>query len=208
MAIGNTAVVSPGLPLTGRVGESSLDRDAKLEAFLAEVEKRAWRMARFAIGDADEALDITQDAMIRLVDNYADRPPGEWQALFFRILQNRIRDHQRRQGVRRRVMALLPGRGGADEPADAVPDPLQSAPDPAPDALPERQLEMADVGDALQAAIAALPRRQQQTFLLRAWEGLDVAETARAMGCSEGSVKTHYSRAVHALRARLGEHWE
>jgi RNA polymerase sigma-70 factor (ECF subfamily) len=182
-----------------------VEGDDTLDAFLAEVEKRAFRMARYAVGDPDDALDITQDAMIKLVSNYADRPPAEWKALFYRILQNRIRDHQRRGSVRSRVMAWLPGAGDRE---DTAPDPVQSAPDRAPDALPERQLEMVDVAAALDDAVAALPLRQQQAFMLRTWEGLDVAATASAMGCSQGSVKTHYSRAVRALRARLGEHYE
>lgn len=205
---GRTDVISGGL-LTASYSattdrESDLKRAAKLDAFLADVEKRAFRMAAYAVGDPEEALDITQDAMMRLAQRYADRPEGEWPALFHRILQNRIRDHQRRRGVRQRVIAsgLAVGRDG-----DAPPDPVDSAPDLAPDVLPDRLLELEDVAQALHEAVTRLPTRQQQTFLLRTWEGLDVAQTARAMGCSEGSVKTHYSRAVRALRARLETHY-
>jgi RNA polymerase sigma-70 factor (ECF subfamily) len=200
MATSNVAVLSRGY--FGAASERAMvDGDSQLDAFLAEVEQRAYRMARFAIGDADEALDITQDAMIRLVTRYADRPPGEWRALFYRILQNRIRDHQRRSGVRQRVMAWLPGPTAEERGTD----PIQAAPDLSPGVRPDQQLESDDIGAALEVALAALPPRQQQVFMLRAWEGLDVATTAVAMGCSEGSVKTHYFRAVHALRARLGD---
>ncbi len=205
MAIGDQAVLSPAFPSSVVRTESTLKSDAKLDAFLADVEKRAYRMARFAIGDADEALDLTQDAMIRLATRYADKPEAQWPALFFRILQNRIRDHQRRQGVRQRVMAWAPPAYADREGPD--PDPVEAAPDLAPDVLPDRLLELDDAQGAIEEAVAALPRRQQQTFLLRAWEGLDVAATAKAMGCSEGSVKTHYSRAVRALRARLEAHY-
>ncbi|MEO0974142.1 MAG: RNA polymerase sigma factor [Pseudomonadota bacterium] len=204
MAIGEQAVLSPAFPAPVERTESALKSDAKLDHFLADVEKRAYRMARFAIGDADEALDITQDTMIRLATKYGDKPEGEWPALFYRILQNRIRDHQRRQSVRQRVMAWAPPPNPDREGRET--DPIEAAPDQAPDILPERLLELGDAREAIDAAVAALPRRQQQTFLLRAWEGMDVADTARAMGCSEGSVKTHYSRALRALRVRLEEH--
>jgi RNA polymerase sigma-70 factor (ECF subfamily) len=187
--------------------DKALESTVDLERFLAGVEQRAFRMARYAVRDTDDALDIVQDAMIRLAKGYANRPVTEWSALFYRILQNRIRDHQRRKTVRNRVMSWM-GHGPAASGADELPDPVETAPDPALDADPAHRLMLADAGEALERAIAALPRRQQEAFLLRAWEGLDVAETAKAMGCSQGSVKTHYSRAVHALRTQLGEHRE
>lgn len=193
-------------PLRIAYREKALLSTAELDRFLAGVEQRAFRMARFAVRDTDDALDIVQDAMIRLARGYADRPPTEWQALFYRILQNRIRDHQRRRTVRNRVMSWI-GHGSGSN-SDDLPDPVETAPDPARDADPIHRLMLADAGEALERAIMALPRRQQEAFLLRAWEGMDVAETAKAMGCSQGSVKTHYSRAVHALRNHLGEHRE
>ena len=196
--------VTSSAPLQAAAEEKSLDRTADLERFLADVEQRAFRMARFAVRDTDDALDIVQDAMIRLAKGYANRPGTEWSALFYRILQNRIRDHQRRKTVRNRVISWM-GRAVGDG-ADDLPDPVETAPDTARDADPAQRLMLADAGDALERAITALPRRQQEAFLLRAWEGMDVAETAKAMGCSQGSVKTHYSRAVHALRVHLGEH--
>ena len=131
---------------------------------------------------------------------YASRPPEEWRPLFYRILENRVRDVQRRRSVRNRVMAYLPWRGEDDE--EAV-DPIEQAVDKAP--LPPAQLEADEAMAALEQAIAGLPARQRQAFLLRNFEGLDVAQTASTMKCSQGSVKTHYFRALQALRAKLGE---
>ncbi len=189
----NTALEDPALELA---------RD--MDRFLAGVEQSAFRIARFHLGDADEALDVVQDTMIRLVRSYARRPPAEWKPLFFRILQNRVRDVQRKRSVRARVMGFLPGTFREDE-ADS--DPLQQAPDrQTPD--PGKQVALDGAMQELEQAVAALPARQKEAFLLRTLEDLSVEETARAMGCSEGSVKTHYSRAVHRLRDELGEHWD
>ncbi len=180
--------------------EEALDDSGSMEAFLAEVECRAFHIARIAIGDADEALDIVQDAMIKLVRRYATRPPGEWRPLFYRILRNQIVDQQRRRAVRNRFMAWLP-RNETDKKDF---DPVDAA--AAQQSLePEHQVEMGQTMLALEAAVEALPARQQQAFLLRTVEELDVAETAEIMGCSQGSVKTHLSRAVHRLRGVLGE---
>ncbi len=139
--------------------------------------------------------------MLQLARAYADRPAEEWKPLFYRILENRIRDMQRRRTVRGRIIAWLPSRAGDED--DEEPDPIQQAPSPEPQ--PVRRLEIDEAMAALEKALQGLPRRQQQAFLLRSLEGLDVAETASAMGCSQGSVKTHYFRAVQALRAQLGE---
>lgn len=179
--------------------ESLLEQRRALERFLADIETRALRMVSLSVGDRDAALDIVQDAMIRLVRRYADRPAGEWRPLFYRILSNRITDHQRRQMVRRRIMAWVGA--GPDEA-----DPLAELPDTR-GLSPDRRLQQDQALGALEAGLAQLPSRQREAFLLRTLEGLDVADTARAMGCSEGSVKTHYFRAVHRLRALLGEHW-
>jgi RNA polymerase sigma factor (sigma-70 family) len=170
-----------------------------LNGFLAEIEHRAYRMAQIALGHDEDALDAVQDAMIQLVRRYADRPQQEWRPLFYRILENRIRDVRRRRVVRGRVMAWLPWNA---EDAEA-PDPVAQAPDPAPG--PGTSAEDDEMMVALQAAVQKLPARQREAFLLRSLEGLDVAETAAAMGCSDGSVKTHYSRAVQSLREQLGE---
>jgi RNA polymerase sigma-70 factor (ECF subfamily) len=171
-----------------------------LNGFLAEVERKAFRMAQVALRHDEDALDAVQDSMLQLVRRYSSRPSAEWRPLFYRILENRIRDLQRRRTVRGRIMAWMPWSGDAEE-ADI--DPVERAPDPSPG--PVAQVEGGEIGVALQRAIGLLPARQREAFLLRNLEGLDVADTARAMGCSEGSVKTHYSRAVQSLREQLGE---
>jgi RNA polymerase sigma-70 factor (ECF subfamily) len=184
-------------------GADTLQRERQLNQFLAEVERRALRIAEIAVRDRDEALDLVQNAMIKLVSNYASRPQAEWTPLFYRILQNGVRDWHRRQKVKNRVMVWF-GRGKAgDDEYDVV----ASAPDLA-GRSPEQELQTGQAMQKLEGAVHALPGRQREAFMLRTFEGLDVAGTAAAMGCSEGSVKTHYSRAVHTLRDKLGEHWQ
>ena len=183
-------------------GATTLQRERELNRFLAEVERRALRIAEISVRDRDEALDLVQNAMIKLVRNYAGRPAVEWTPLFYRILQNGIRDWHRRQAVRNRVMVFF-GRRHADEGEFDI---VAAAPDPA-GRTPEEQTESREAMESLERALQELPRRQRESFMLRTFEGLDVAGTAVAMGCSEGSVKTHYSRAVHSLRETLGEHW-
>jgi RNA polymerase sigma-70 factor (ECF subfamily) len=187
-------------PGKAHLRDSTQDGARSLETFLASVERKAFRIAQIALRHEADALDVVQDAMMQLSSRYASRPPEEWRPLFYRILENRIRDVQRRRSVRNRVMAYLPWRGEDDE--DAV-DPIEQAVDKAP--LPPAQLESDEAMAALDQAIAGLPARQRQAFLLRNFEGLDVAETASTMKCSQGSVKTHYFRALQALRAKLGE---
>ncbi len=185
--------------------ESVLERAHALNQFLAGVERRAFRMAEIATGNREDALDLVQDAMLGLCKSYADRDEQEWAPLFYRILQSRINDWYRRTKVRNRFRVWL-GMGQSVDEDNRLEDPVQTAPDrDRPDTVERLQQEGAM--QALQTALLALPVRQQQVFLLRSWEGLDVATTAFAMGCSEGSVKTHYSRAVHRLREVLGEHW-
>jgi RNA polymerase sigma-70 factor (ECF subfamily) len=157
-------------------------------------------MAKFASRNADDALDLVQEAMYDFIRRYATRPEKEWTPLFYRVLHSRITDGYRRKAVRNRFLTWL-GRAGDDERDE---DPLQEIADPA-GLNPGESLMRQETRRALEKAIRKLPLRQQQAFLLRAWEGLDVAETARAMGCSEGSIKTHYSRAVHTLRDLLQE---
>jgi RNA polymerase sigma-70 factor (ECF subfamily) len=178
----------------------------EISAFLAEVERRAYKQALFAVRDDHAALDIVQDAMLRLTEKYARKPASELPMLFQRILQNAIRDHFRRQKVRSTWTIVLSALGKSDEKDEDF-DPLEtlaaksssnSAGDPAD------QLLQAQVMAAIEQALSRLPARQREAFLLRYWEELDVAETAAAMGCSEGSVKTHCSRAVAALASMLG----
>ena len=187
-------------PTTRLEREETLDHGHELEAFLREVERRALRIATIMIRDADEALDIVQDAMIRLTVRYGSRPREEWRPLFYRILKNRIRDWHRRRAVRNRVMSFF---GGHDEDET---DPMAAIPGPSED-NPLERLEADESLAALSKALEQLPARQREAFVLRTFEGLDVAATALAMECSEGSVKTHHSRAVSRLRELLGEEW-
>src|SRR5258708_21950749 len=183
--------------------EAVLEYTRELETFLAEIERRAFRMAQVALRDPDDALDAVQDAMLKLTRNYASRPSAEWRPLFYRILENGIRDLQRRRTVRKRVMTWLPG--PKEDPDNEAQDPLENVAAAAP-AIPERLMQ-AQAMQQLEESLRALPTRQREAFMLRNFEGMDVAETASTMACSEGSVKTHYSRAVHALREKLGEVW-
>jgi len=168
--------------------------------FLASVERRAFKQAVFAVQDEEAALDIVQDSMLRLAEKYPDRPAGELPLLFQRILQNAIRDHFRRSKVRSTWTTLLSnlGMGGDDDDADPLEtfevDDTANVP-----TSPAAQLEQSQVMAAIEEAVKALPDRQREAFMLRYWEELDVSETAKVMGCSEGSVKTHCSRATHAL---------
>lgn len=178
------------------------DRDAarEMDRFLRDVEARAYRIALLGLRDREDALDAVQDAMLQLARRYSRRPCGEWPALFYRILQNRVRDMLRRRRFRASVLGLFAGGDAghellADAPAPGHADPLERT--SANDAL-----------HALEQALAALPPRQREAFVLRCLEGLDVTATAAAMRCTEGSVKTHFSRAVHRLRTLLGAHIE
>lgn len=184
-------------------GTKTLQRERQLNQFLAEVERRALRFAEIAVRDRDEAHDLVQDAMIKLARKYVDKPTHEWAPLFYRILQNGVRDWHRRQLVRNRVMVWFGGVAGGDDDYDVV----AQAPDPA-GRTPERDLQSHEAMRGLEAAMHKLPPRQREAFMLRTFEGLDVAGTATAMGCSQGSVKTHYFRAIHSLREQLGEHWQ
>src|SRR5271154_1336397 len=180
-----------------------LEQTRELDNFLAEIERRAFRMAQVALRDPDDALDVVQDAMLKLARNYASRPSAEWRPLFYRILENGIRDLQRRRTVRKRFMTWLPG--PKEDPDNEAQDPLDTVADTAA-AVPEQLMQDQAIAK-LESSLRELPARQREAFTLRNFEGLDVAETAAAMGCSEGSVKTHYSRAVHTLRVQLGEVW-
>ena len=157
-------------------------------------------MAEMATGNRDDALEIVQDTMMGLVRRYSDRPSDEWKPLFYRILKSRINDFHRRRVVRARVMAVMPWNPSED--ADDFPDPIDSATIGERE-NPVKELEQDAATEEMVAAIQRLPARQQQAFMLRAWEGMSVRETAEAMACSEGSVKTHYSRALKNLQQQL-----
>ena len=171
------------------------------------MERRAYKQAQFAVGDGHLALDVVQDAMFKLVARYADKPVEELPLLFQRILQNAIRDHYRRQKVRNlwiTVFSSLAPKGSEETEQDPL-ETLEAADNglEAAGANPATSLERAQTLAAIEEALQRLPLRQRQAFLLRYWEGLDVEETAKVMGCSEGSVKTHCSRAAHALAQAL-----
>ena len=168
-----------------------------MDQFLAGIERRALVMAEMATRDREEALDLIQDAMMAFAQHYGTRPEREWRPLFHRVLQNRIRDWHRRRQSRGRWWGIL-GRHNAEE----EPDPIQGVADTG-EPGPEGKLMAGESMERIVQALGDLPTRQQQAFLLRVWEGLSVEETARAMACSTGSVKTHLSRARASLRARL-----
>jgi len=188
--------------------ESFLEKRAAMNDFLVSVERRALVMARMAVSPPEEALDLVQDAMLQLVDKYSDKPAEEWRVLFFTILQNRIRDWYRRQQTRSRWQVVLSSLKLSKQEDDELEleleqlGPAAMAADSRVEAEVDRQRGL----DELQLALRRLPERQRQAFLLRAWMGFDVKETAQAMSCSTGSVKTHYARALAALRSQLEEY--
>ena len=174
----------------------------ELSEFLALAERRAFKQAAYAIRDEHAALDVVQDAMMRLAEKYGDKPCEEYPMLFQRILQNAILDHFRRQKVRNLWTTLLSSFSGKD--AEEENDPLDTmVGDSNVHENPETQVARDETLARIEAALMNLPTRQREAFVLRYWQDMDVAETALAMGCSEGSVKTHCSRAVHALAAVL-----
>jgi RNA polymerase sigma-70 factor (ECF subfamily) len=186
------------LPANTRIVDKEQRRH--LDQFLASVERRAFRMAQMSVRNPDDALEIVQEAMMKLVQRYAQMPNEDWPKLFQRILQTGILDHHRRKKVRNRLFIWFSREDDEldDNPieniaAEGIHDPLE-------------RLTLEAGNTALVAAVEQLPERQRQAFLLRYWEGMNEKETAFAMQCSEGSVKTHLSRAVHSLRATLAEH--
>ncbi len=179
----------------------------EISDFLASIERRAFKQAVYAVRDDEAALDIVQDAMMKLAEKYADKPPAELPPLFQRILQNVIHDHFRRQKVRNLWTTLLSSLQPASREGDGADyDPLETL-------LPGENNEMAEnaanivesgqIVKIIEAEIQRLPTRQREAFIMRYWQDMDVAETAAAMGCSEGSVKTHCSRATHSLATAL-----
>jgi RNA polymerase sigma-70 factor (ECF subfamily) len=169
---------------------------SELEAFLIGAERRAYKHAVFAVRDSEAALDIVQDAMLRLAEKYGHRPARELPLLFHRIMQNAIRDYFRRSKVRSLWTTLVSSLAPESEA-----DPLESL--PTPGEQPGDHLEKTQVLDIIRQELNRLPERQRQAFIMRYWDELNVADTAKEMRCSEGSVKTHCSRAAHTLAVAL-----
>ena len=177
-----TATFAVSCPLDTQTGAGQLSRDQSLNRFFIDVEKRALRIAQISVRDRDEALDLVQSAMIKLAQKYAERDEREWTPLFYRILQNSVRDWHRRQAVRNRVMVWF----GRRDDDDGQFDPVASAPDPLA-RTPEDVIANREAMETLEIAIGELPARQQEAFMLRTFEGLDVAGTASATTTRVGS---------------------
>jgi RNA polymerase sigma-70 factor (ECF subfamily) len=171
---------------------------ATLEAFLDAISPRAFRFAELGLRHREDALDAVQDAMVKML-GYRDRPAPEWTPLFWSILRSRIVDAQRRRSFR---LSWLRPQSGNDEEGFDWSERTPSL-DPATD--PARSHDSREAYARIAHALAALPARQREAFTLRVLEQLDVATTARVMGCSEGSVKTHLFRARETLQAQLEE---
>ena len=172
-------------------------RGDALDRFLRGIERRALRMAELATGNRDDALELVQEAMLGFVRRYGAKPAADWAPLFYRVLDSRLLDFHRRNTVRRRWRLWLARDEDEGDPLEQVPDAREPGPD--------RRVADGELRERLDLALRALPPRQRQAFLLRIWEGLDVADTATAMNVSDGSVKTHLSRALAALRSRLAD---
>ena len=178
--------------------------DKELNDFLESVERRAFKQAAYAVRKDEAALDIVQDAMIKLAEKYGDKPLAELPMLFQRILQNTILDYFRREKVRNTWVSLFGGLGRRDDDDEDF-DILASyeAEETSAAESSADQVERAETLRLIEEEIQKLPARQREAFLMRYWQDMDVAETAQAMGCSEGSVKTHCSRATHSLQKAL-----
>jgi RNA polymerase sigma-70 factor (ECF subfamily) len=201
-----SASFRPRIPFASRYAPPdckgcTLASSTELSEFLANVERRAFKQALFAVRNEDVALDIVQDAMLRLAEKYGGKPAPELPLLFQRILQNAIRDWYRRQKVRSTWTTLLSSLGSEREQEES--DPLDTLVVENGMRTPQDEVERRQILDLIEREVQRLPLRQRQAFLLRYWEELDVAQTAASMGCSAGSVKTHCSRATHALAAAL-----
>jgi RNA polymerase sigma-70 factor, ECF subfamily len=183
--------------------ETTLASPQQLSSFLESVERRAFKQAMFAVHDEEAALDIVQDAMMKLAEKYGDRPDEEYPMLFQRILQNTIRDYYRRSKVRSMWTTLLSAFSPDDDEDYDPLETLAADEDEAGPKTPESKLLQAQTLNLIEDEIKKLPPRQREAFLMRYWEDMDVAETAAVMGCSEGSVKTHCSRATHTLAVAL-----
>lgn len=202
MRVINITINAPALPAATQ-RRTPLATRKELADFLASVERRAYKQAFFAARDEQVALDAVQEAMMKLAEKYSSRPTEELPMLFQRILQNTLRDYFRRQKVRSLWTTQVSSLSNSDDEDNDPLETLEVESENAAPVAPSEQLEQAQTLEIIEKALQKLPHRQRQAFLLRYWEELDVAEAAAVMGCSEGSVKTHCSRATHALAELL-----
>jgi RNA polymerase sigma factor (sigma-70 family) len=177
----------------------------ELSDFLENVERRAFKQAVYAVRKDESALDIVQDAMIKLAEKYGDRPAAELPLLFQRILQNTIYDYFRREKVRTTWVSLFSTLGGGAENEEDfdILETYEAEEGSQASESSEDKVVRDQILAAIDEEVQKLPARQREAFLMRYWQDMDVAETAAAMGCSEGSVKTHCSRATHTLAQAL-----
>ncbi|MBA3756408.1 MAG: RNA polymerase sigma factor [Nitrosomonas sp.] len=181
----------------------------ELSDFLIETERRSYKQALFAVHDEHAALDIIQDSMMKLTAKYASKPVEELPLLFQRILQNTVRDYYRRQKTRSLwttlFSAFIPKNQDKDQEDFDILETLQIKQESNFAKEPDAQLERTQLIGLVEKAMEILPARQREAFLLRYWEEMSLTETAAIMNCSEGSVKTHCSRAVRTLAIILKE---
>lgn len=170
-----------------------------MSAFLVDIEKKAYRMVLMSVGQHADAIDILQDSMIKLVQKYTDKPSAQWRPLFYRIVNNKIIDWHRQQKLKNLLFFWKSDDDDEKNLDNELVDETKSL------KLPEEELIKQQQQADMLKELEALSEKQRQCFLLRSWEGLSVAETANVMGCSQGSVKTHYFRAVTKLREVIGE---
>ena len=174
-----------------KIGDRLQTLNGKLDQFLASVEKPAYCMAEIALHNREDALDVVQETMIKLVEKYANKPDKEWKPLFYSILRSRITDQHRKRSMHKRFFGWI---NPDNQTNDMIEEATVDGHGP-PDFLAEQS-----TWESLVLGLRALPQRQQQVFLLRTWQGLSVKETSKIMRCSTGSVKTHLSRATHTLK--------
>ena len=201
-ATNNNPATSDNQATTGaQVAVSPGPDYSTMEQFLKIIERRAFHMARLRTGTADAAMDIVQDSMYKLVEKYSHKSSKEWKPLFYRILNSKVTDYYRRKVVRDRIFFWTSNRGNEEELGNIIENSPASLSEN-PDKMLHRQQRITKIAKA----VDRLPRRQREAFMLRCWEGMSTIETAKSMDCSEGSVKTHYSRAMHSLREYLEEY--
>lgn len=174
-----------------------------MEEFLKYIDRRAFHMARLNTGDTETSLDIVQDAMYKLVQKYSAKPKEEWKPLFYQILSRKLTDYYRRKAVRDKV--FIWSKPQVQDDQELLVDPSLNAPGLHSETPHEMHMRSQRI-TKLNESVKQLPHRQRQAFMLRCWEGLSTNDTAVAMGCSQGSVKTHYSRAMHSLREMLEDY--